>query len=120
MPDGFVHIFDVILTPLLDISGTPTGVAGISRDITVKALLFEEANRRAAEMEAIARVSSAMRTAHTRNELLPVVLDQFFNLLQVNCAAIGAYNPENNEVVIELGRGFCTEWKGQHVSAERG
>jgi two-component system NtrC family sensor kinase len=120
MPDGFVHIFDVILTPLLDISGAPIGVAGISRDITVKALLFEEANRRAGEMEAIARVSSAMRTAHTRNELLPVVLDQFFNLLQVNCAAIGAYYPEDNEVVIELGRGFCTEWKGQHISAERG
>jgi two-component system NtrC family sensor kinase len=120
MPDGFVHIFDVILTPLLDISGAPTGVAGISRDITVKALLFEEANRRAGEMEAIARVSSAMRTAHTRNELLPVVLDQFFNLLQVNCVAIGAYDPENNEVVIELGRGFCTEWKGLHISAERG
>lgn len=120
MPDGFVHIFDVILTPLLDITGKPTGVAGISRDVTVKSLLFEEANRRAVEMEAIARVSSAMRTAHTRNELLSVVLDQFFNLLQVNSAAIGSYNPEANEVVIELGRGFCSEWKGMRVSAERG
>jgi two-component system NtrC family sensor kinase len=120
MPDGFEHIFDVILTPLLDISGKPTGIAGISRDITVKALLFEEANRRAGEMEAIARVSSAMRTAHTRNELMPVVLDQFLNLLQVNCAAIGTYDPERNDVVIELGRGLCTEWKGSHISAERG
>jgi PAS domain S-box-containing protein len=120
MPDGFLHTFDVILTPLLDISGTPTGVAGISRDITVKALLFEEANHRAAEMEAIARVSSAMRSAHTRSELLPVVLDQFFNLLQVNCAAIGSYDAENNDIIIELGRGLCTEWKGQHISAERG
>ena len=34
MPDGFVHIYDVALTPLLDRAGAAVGVAGISRDIT--------------------------------------------------------------------------------------
>lgn len=120
MPDGFEHIFDVILTPLLDRSGAAIGVAGISRDITVKALLLEEANRRAAEMEAIARVSLAMRNAHTRAELIPGVLDQFFNLLQVKCVAIGSYHHDTGEIWIEQGRGFCSDWKERRVSAERG
>jgi PAS domain S-box-containing protein len=120
MPDGFVHIYDVILSPIHDISSKPVGVAGISRDITVKAMLFEDASHRANELEAIARVSNAMRNAHTRSELLPVVLDQFFNLLQVNSAAIGTYDSENNEIVIELGRGYCSEWNGAHISAEKG
>jgi two-component system, NtrC family, sensor kinase len=120
MPDGFLHIFDVILTPLFDRFGAAIGVAGINRDITVKALLLEEANHRAAEMEAISRVSSAMRIAHTRVELITVVIDLFFNLLQVNCAAIGTYQLESREIWIEQGRGFCSEWKGRRVSAEAG
>ena len=68
------------------------------RDIT-------ERKQRERELEVIALISTALREASKPAEMLPIVLDQVMDLLDTDGAAIALPTPDNNEVVIELGRG---------------
>jgi PAS domain S-box-containing protein len=81
------------------------------------ARLYEEARQeiterkqRERELEAIAAMSAALRTATTRTEMLPVILDQLLDLLKVEGAALGIRDPTIDETVIELGRGVWADW----------
>ncbi len=56
-------------------------VASTAAQAIDTARLFAETRRRAGELEAVAEVSSAMRTATTRAEMYPIILNQLLFLL---------------------------------------
>ena len=68
------------------------------RDIT-------ERKEREFEREAIIRVSTALRTAATRTEMLPVLLDQVAYLVGCEGCAISFLDAASDSVFFELGRG---------------
>ncbi len=57
------------------------------------------------ELEAIAAVSAALRTAATHAEMMPVILDQLTELLQVDTAAFAMRDIITGETVLEAARG---------------
>lgn len=71
-----------------------------------------EREQRERELEAIAAVSTALRTARLRAEMLPVILDQLSGLLKAEAAALDIGDPATGEVVTELGRGEWANFTG--------
>lgn len=94
-------------------SGIFDGVDGIVMDIN-------ERKQRERELEAIATVSAALRTAKTRAEMMPVILDQLLALLQSGGAALAMRDPVSDETLIELARGEWATWTGIRLPPSEG
>jgi signal transduction histidine kinase/FixJ family two-component response regulator len=67
-----------------------------------------ERQQRERELEAIASVGAALRTAVTRAQMLPVVVDQISALLNVDAAALLMRDPVTGEAIVETGGGAIT------------
>ena len=72
------------------------------------ARLFGESRKRAEELAALAEVSSALRTAPARAEMVPIILDKLTSLLQARGVALAMRDRNSGETVIELARGLWT------------
>ncbi len=110
--DGNWRILEMIGRNLLD-DPAVVGIVINSRDVTERKL-------RERELEAIATVSAAMRTALTRAEMIPVVLDQVSTLLDVDGASLMMCDLATGEIIIELGRGSGEEFIGERVPSGAG
>ncbi len=55
--------------------------------------LVDEAQRRIVELEAVNRISSALRAAQTLDEIVTPLLDEILALLQATCGCIYLYDP---------------------------
>lgn len=73
-------------------------VYGVVSDIT-------ERKYRERELEAIAKMATALRTAITSTDMLPIILDQLLDLLPAEGAALEMCDAPHGESVIELARG---------------
>ncbi len=82
--------------------------------------LFEATRRRADRLEAINKVAAALRPAYTRSQMLPVILDQLFELLAVDSAILAIVDVATDELIIEASRGEATEPTGQRRPISQG
>jgi PAS domain S-box-containing protein len=98
---------------LYDQNGQFIEYQSVGRDVSSE-------RQREDELEAIVSVSAAMRTASTRADMLPVILDQLVNLLRLEGAALAIRDPLQEELEFELGRGVWAPLLGRRVSAYRG
>jgi putative nucleotidyltransferase with HDIG domain len=64
-----------------------------------------EREHREQEMVSIAAVSTAMRTAKGRAEMLPVIVDQLTRLLNASGVALAIRDPDTGEIRVEQARG---------------
>ena len=71
------------------------------------ARLFENTRRRLAEIEAVHTVSTALRSAQTFDEALPIILNQLMELLNAGSALVDLLDSSTQEIVTELAYG---EW----------
>ncbi|MFZ6028154.1 MAG: ATP-binding protein [Chloroflexota bacterium] len=85
-----------------------------------KALLIEEARQRAEEFETIAQVTRSMRQAHTRAEILPVILEQVLRVFDMDGAAFLSRNVASEEILVELGKGRWESWTGMRIPEGQG
>ncbi|MBI4730651.1 MAG: GAF domain-containing protein [Chloroflexi bacterium] len=85
-----------------------------------RAHLFNQTQRRAGELGALAQVSSALRTATTRAEMIPVILDQLTKILRIDNAALLSHDPSTGENVVEVARGEWTKAIGMRVPSGEG
>lgn len=76
--------------------------------------------QRERELSAIVAVSTALRQAIERSQMLPIILDQLFELLQAEGAAFAARDPETGETVIEVAQGVWMPWLGERLPAGEG
>jgi PAS domain S-box-containing protein/putative nucleotidyltransferase with HDIG domain len=120
---GFVSDWEVLLkradnTPfwamvsarLGNFEGDAVIYAGL-RDIT-------DRKRREQELQAIATLITAARTAPTRAEMLPVILDQVLDLLEMGGATLAIRNLTTGEITFELGRGQWANFTGVQLSPD--
>lgn len=99
-PDGELRWEQWIDRPIYGPDGQLIEFQSVGQDIT-------ERKQREYELQAIASVSSALRKASNRVEMLPVILDQLMDLLHADGAALAMVDALHNELAFELGRG---EW----------
>ncbi len=79
------------------------------------AFLYQQWQARLRELEVMASVSAALRTATTRAEVPPLILDRLLLLLGVEGAALEILDPVSGDLLIELGRGIWAVATGQIV-----
>jgi PAS domain S-box-containing protein len=94
--------------------------AGQIAGVIEKTRLLEEARRRATYLEGITSVSTALRAAANRDDMLPIILDQLQTLLQAEGASVDRFDPATNTVTTELGLGAWKDWTGRAWPASEG
>ncbi len=110
--DGSLYTEEMTITPVPDERGVISHFVGIKHDITERKRAEAEVRRRNEELAAIAAVSSALRTARTRAEMLPLILDQVRELLKADGADLSMRDPVSGEAVIELASGAWAHYTG--------
>ncbi len=98
---------------LFDDQGHILEFQSVGRDVT-------ERKQREGELEAITTVSTALRKASTRVEMLPVILDQLADLVRVEGAALAIIDPVSDELVFDLGRGTWSGLTGMRLPVDKG
>jgi putative nucleotidyltransferase with HDIG domain len=69
----------------------------------------EETRRHLVELEAVNRISIALRTAHTLDEMIPSLLDESLAALEAGAGAIFLYDPDRGSLKCALARGFFVD-----------
>jgi PAS domain S-box-containing protein len=123
-------ILSTIIVPLISKENTVGGMAIASKDmhhwtteeITLveaigrevgsaaeRAKLFEETTVRLDELEAVNKVSKSLRLAQSLQDMLPLLMDETLNILDVNSGAIWLFNSDHDKLIQVIGRGWCTK-----------
>jgi PAS domain S-box-containing protein len=106
--DGSQYFEEMTITPFMDENNRILHFIGVKQDVT-------EREQRERELTVVANVSSALRIAETRSEMLPVILDQLIEQLNVEAATLVLLDPATDEMVIELGRGLWANSTGLRI-----
>ena len=111
--DGSYYTEQMTITPLMNDQHEVIHFIAIMQDIT-------EREQRERELTVVANVSAALRSANTREEMYPIILDQLIDQLNVEGSTIVIRDPDTNEMVIELGRGLWASSTGTRVPPGKG
>jgi len=106
--DGSFYTEEMTITPVTNSMGQITNFVCIKLDVT-------ERLQRQRELEAIAGLSAALRTAITRVDILPVVLDQVTSLLSSNGAMLAWRDPITAETVLQACSGVWEVITGRRL-----
>jgi len=118
-PDGTLgYILAIAGDSIKDSTGKITQLSGVVQDITDRkqaeiALLqkMEESQQRARELEMITSVSSSMRQAETRTELVKIVLQELMMLINAQQATLAFLN--GNTLTFNQALGSSKAWRAQ-------
>jgi PAS domain S-box-containing protein len=102
------------------ISGSPRTVGKELKGTMAVFMDITSRRQREREQSAIVAVSTALRSAADRAEMLPIILDQLIDLLTADGAAIIVSDQETNESVAELARGVWVGWSGVRLPPGEG
>jgi len=92
-----------------DKTGRPFTIAHVE-DITEQRQIGEKIVRRTLELEAIAKISAAMREAQTRTEIFSVLLEQSTELLEAGGGALVSYDPTGGKSKVEVSSLAWANW----------
>lgn len=110
--DGSAVDIEITVVPYA-IQGAPYTQI-VARDIT-------ERKRHELEREAIITVSTALRKAKSRTEILTVILDQLVELFEADGSLIVLPNTESRDVFVQMGRGAVGErFTGLNIPQDQG
>ncbi|NUM44985.1 MAG: GAF domain-containing protein, partial [Anaerolineales bacterium] len=84
------------------------------------ARLFEATRYRLAEMEAVSRVSTALRTTQALGEMLTLLLDETLGVLDTEAGSIVLYDAEKGGLYPAVARGWFAEIDQTPMSPEEG
>ncbi len=73
------------------------------------ARLFDETRHRLAELEAVAKLSTALRQAQTVDEMVPLLLDELLAALDTNAGELALYDASSDELRVLATRGWFAE-----------
>ncbi|HEY46372.1 MAG TPA: PAS domain S-box protein [Anaerolineae bacterium] len=102
------------------ISGTPRNLGADLKGTMAVFMDITSRQQREREQGAIVTVSTALRSAADREEMLPIILDQLLDLLEAKGAAIVLCDQKTNESVAELARGVWEGWSGERLPPGEG
>ena len=105
--DGTLMDIEVAAVPFSYV-GKPA-ILTVFNDITERKRREETLRQRIAELEAVNRVSTSLRAAHTRDEALPILLDETLSVLGNRCWCHLGPQPRRRPTARRRARG----WFGQ-------
>lgn len=82
--------------------------------------LFQETRKQIAELGAISRVSTALRSAENVAQILPILIDEILQLLGTDTGAILLYDGEKGELYTAVARGWMTRLASLPLKPGRG
>ncbi len=104
---GELRYFQNIVAPIRSGDEIP-GILGLNVDITDRRL-------RERELQAIAAIATALRAANTRDEMIPVIVQQIYSLLKVDGAALIVPDAATGEAIIVYSQGIGTDSSGLRI-----
>lgn len=96
------------------------GMAALASSALSNARLYQQTQRRLREMELLASISASLRTAVTRVEMLPPLLDQIMIQMQVDGVAIETLDERTGILHTEWGRGVWSSLVGVMIPPGKG
>lgn len=72
------------------------------------------------ELEAIARVSFALRSVETREKVLPIILEQTTELLDADGCLLELIEPETDDSIVKVSNGVFESFVGNRIPADKG
>ncbi len=107
--DGSPLPVEINVELVRDADGQPLHILSVVRDITARKRVEEAMRQHLAELEALHTVSAAMRQAQTRDEALPILLDETLAALDTDAGAISLYHADSGELVSAVARGWFAQ-----------
>lgn len=84
------------------------------------ARLFAQTEQRLRVLDAISRVTSALRVAESLDEMLPILLDETLAVMGTDAGSILLYHPETNRLREEVARGWLKNLPNGALKPEDG
>jgi HD-GYP domain-containing protein (c-di-GMP phosphodiesterase class II) len=108
---GALILIDTQLAGRFDQSHVKTAQLFASHAATAvdNARLFDETRRRLADLEAINRISVALRAAHSLNEMLPQLMTITLATVRTNAGAILLHDPGIDRLRWHVAHGWCEQ-----------
>ncbi|MCX7591927.1 MAG: PAS domain S-box protein [Kiritimatiellae bacterium] len=110
--DGSWRTLEAVGRRVTDKSGVPGAVVCL-RDIT-------ERRRHERELESVATVSTALRAAESRMQMLNMVVERLAELLGAEGAGVITPDPSKGELLVEVAKGEWEKWCGVSVRLGEG
>lgn len=95
-------------------SAAPGAEVDLSR-VIVSVSDITAQKQRERELLSVSSVSSALRCAETRSEMLPILLNQLLSLFQADGALIAMLDANTGDGLVELAEGDWVDWSGFHI-----
>lgn len=107
--DGEIIWTEQRSTPLYDGNGRLRAIEGIARDVTHMYIAAAEMQQHLAEMQALYRVSNALRTAQTVDETVQILLNQTLTALNTDAGAVWLYDKDAGNLRMAAAGGWCRQ-----------
>jgi len=117
--DGQMRRAEVTTSLIKDGKGKEL-IIGQFLDITEHQEVEERINQRNQELEALAKITAAMRQAQRRTEIYSVVLLQSAELLRTGGAALVLYDSPSDNLHVELGQSAWKDWDNEFNATYKG
>ena len=111
LANGEVRWINALGDTIYNENGQPTRMTGICVDVTKR-------KRQERELEAIVAVSGALRTTITRDEMMPVIVEQIAHWFNAQAVAIGSFAPTDDTSWVMYANGDWAETTGMRVPLE--
>ena len=108
-----------IKSTLITYHGKPA-ILSIARDITERKKAEQEMKRRLVELEALQKISSALRLAETLEDMLPLFLDETLSLLNTDAGAIWLYNTPSGTLRFAVARNWFSQLGESSIKSDEG
>ncbi len=82
--------------------------------------LYAETRHRLTELEAVSRISTALRSAQTVEDMLPLLMDETLLALETDAGAIDLYDPPSGLLKTAVSRGWFTNLNKDPVTPGEG
>jgi PAS domain S-box-containing protein len=86
--DGGPIDLNIFTSPLYDAEGKVSGAMAVYMEATDQRQIQQELQLRLAELEAVNRISTTLRSASTIGEMVPILLDEILAVLSIQTGAI--------------------------------
>jgi PAS domain S-box-containing protein len=116
--DGSLYTEEMTITPVIS-AGRGNQPGHLTHFIAIKQNVTErdqDENRQAA----IAALTSALRSAVSRSEIIGIILTQTLNLVEGHGAALMMRDSQNGHFTCEQGVGDWSHWKGIQITGQTG
>ncbi len=107
--------FSAFVSPL-----SADSVIWVARNITERKQIEQDIKHRLAELEAINRISTALRGAQTLEEMLPCLLDETLNMLGTDAGVILLYDLPGNKMFRSAARGWFAQLEDVKITPREG